>query len=129
MKELKLSPVAPAMMMFGGSPIRVAVPPMFDAITSMISSGIGSMSSASASRKVIGVISRIVVRLSRKAESTAVVAARLIVTANERPPLRDRAGRGAVPAQRVLLRVGAERQADGPEQLGMGRHIASTGWV
>ena len=74
MKALKLSPVAPAMMMFGGSPIRVAVPPMFDAITSMISSGTASMSSASASRKVIGAISRIVVRLSRKAESRAVIA-------------------------------------------------------
>ena len=83
---MKLSPVAPAMMMFGGSPIRVAVPPMLEAMTSMISSGTASMSSASASRKVIGAISRIVVRLSRKAESSAVVAARLIVTAKERPP-------------------------------------------
>ena len=86
MKALKLSPVAPAMMMFGGSPIRVAVPPMLEAITSMISSGTASMSSASASRKVIGAISRIVVRLSRKAESSAVVPARLIVTAKGLPP-------------------------------------------
>ena len=86
MKELKLSPVAPAMMMFGGSPISVAVPPMLEAITSMISSGIASMSSASASRKVIGATSRIVVRLSRKAESSAVIPARLIVTAKDRPP-------------------------------------------
>ena len=65
--------VAPAMMMLGGSPIRVAVPPMFEAITSMITSGRGSMSSASASRNVIGTISRMVVRLSRNADSTAVV--------------------------------------------------------
>ena len=32
MNSLKLRPVAPAMMMFGGSPISVAVPPMFEAI-------------------------------------------------------------------------------------------------
>ena len=72
---LKDRSVAPAMMMFGGSPISVAVPPMFDAITSITIRGIGSMSSASASRKVIGTISRIVVRLSRKAERRAVVTA------------------------------------------------------
>jgi hypothetical protein len=80
MKELKLRSVAPAMMMFGGSPISVAVPPMFDVITSMITSGIGSMSRVSASRNVIGTTRRIVVRLSRNAESTAVTDARLITT-------------------------------------------------
>jgi hypothetical protein len=37
-------PVAPAMRMFGGSPMSVAVPPMFDAMISMKTSGIGSMS-------------------------------------------------------------------------------------
>ena len=68
------------MMMFGGSPIRVAVPPMFEEITSITISGIGSMSRASASRKVTGTTSRIVVRLSRNAESTAVVPARLRTT-------------------------------------------------
>ena len=78
-------PVAPAMMMFGGSPISVAVPPMFEAITSMITSGIGSMSSASASRNVIGTISSTVVRLSRNAESTAVVTASDTTTASGRP--------------------------------------------
>ena len=56
MKSLKLRSVAPAMMMFGGSPIRVAVPPMLEAITSITTSGIGSRSSASASRKVTGTI-------------------------------------------------------------------------
>ncbi len=77
--------VAPAMMMFGGSPISVAVPPMLEAITSMITSGSGSMSSASASRNVIGTMSRIVVRLSRNAESTAVVSERETTTASGRP--------------------------------------------
>ncbi len=73
------------MMMFGGSPIRVAVPPMFEAITSITISGIGSTSSASASRNVIGTTSRIVVRLSRKAESSAVVQARLSTTRSGSP--------------------------------------------
>jgi hypothetical protein len=51
----------------------------------MITSGIGSRSSASASRKVIGTISSTVVRLSRKAERTAVVVASEITTATGRP--------------------------------------------
>jgi hypothetical protein len=66
MKSLNESPVAPAIRMFGGSPISVAVPPMFEEMISIRISGIGSMSSASASRNVIGTTSRIVVRLSRK---------------------------------------------------------------
>ena len=79
------SPVAPAIMMFGGSPISVAVPPMFETRISMITSGIGSTSSASASRNVIGTISSTVVRLSRNADSTAVVTASASTTANGRP--------------------------------------------
>ena len=78
--------MAPAMMMFGGSPMSVAVPPMFDAMISIITSGIGSMSSASASRNVIGTISRTVVRLSRNADSSAVDRASDMTTANGRPP-------------------------------------------
>ena len=70
MNAMKERSVAPAMRMFGGSPMSVAVPPMLDAKTSMSTSGIGSMSSASASRNVIGTMSSTVVRLSRKADST-----------------------------------------------------------
>ena len=73
------------MRMFGGSPISVAVPPMFEAMISIRTSGIGSMSSASASRKVIGTISRTVVRLSRNADSSAVDSASDMTTANGRP--------------------------------------------
>ena len=40
-KSLKDSPERLAMMMFGGSPIRVAAPPMLDASTSAIRKGIG----------------------------------------------------------------------------------------
>ncbi len=72
-------------MMFGGSPISVAVPPMFDTRISMITSGIGSTSSASASRNVIGTINSTVVRLSRNADNTAVVTANENTTANGRP--------------------------------------------
>ena len=144
MKALKESPVAPAMMMFGGSPISVAVPPMFEAMISMITSGIGSMSSASASRNVIGTISRTVVRLSRNAESTAVVAARL-KTHRQRAAARELAGADREPVvdagrlgqvdhehhsgqqpdrvevdrlDRLLLREVADKQDDdrGPEQ-------------
>ena len=86
MKLLNERSVAPAMMMFGGSPISVAVPPMLDAMISITISGIGSMSSASASRNVTGTINRIVVRLSRNAESKAVVPARARTTWSERPP-------------------------------------------
>ena len=78
-------------MMFGGSPISVAVPPMFETRISMITSGIGSTSSASASRNVIGTISSTVVRLSRNADSSAVVH-RQRQHDRERPPLRDLPG-------------------------------------
>ena len=80
MNAPKERPVWPAMRMFGGSPISVAVPPMFEAMISMMISGTGLTSSASASRKVIGTISRIVVTLSRNADSTAVVTARASTT-------------------------------------------------
>ena len=85
MNAMNVRSVAPAMRMLGGSPIRVAVPPMLETRISATISGIGSMSSASASRKVIGTTSRIVVRLSRNAESSAVVPASASRTANGRP--------------------------------------------
>ena len=78
-------PVCPAMRMFGGSPMSVAVPPMFDAMISMITSGMGSMSSASASRNVIGTMSRTVVTLSRNADRNAVVSPSARITASGRP--------------------------------------------
>ena len=95
MNAPKDRPVWPAMRMFGGSPISVAVPPMLEATISMMISGTGSTSSASASRNVIGTISRIVVTLSRNADSTAVVT-------------RGRARRASGSAAREL--AGADRQ-------------------
>ncbi len=91
MNAPKERPVWPAMRMFGGSPISVAVPPMLDATISMMISGTGLTSSASASRKVIGTISRIVVTLSRNADSTAVVTASASTT-SDRLAARELAG-------------------------------------
>ena len=79
------SPVCPAIMMFGGSPMSVAVPPMFAATTSMITSGSASISSSSAIRNVTGTMSRIVVRLSRNAESSAVAVVSSATSASGRP--------------------------------------------
>ena len=59
MKSSNDSPAAPPMIALGGSPISVAVPPMFETMTSIRITGTGSMSSVSASRNVIGTISRI----------------------------------------------------------------------
>ncbi len=85
MKSVNDRSVAPAMRMFGGSPMSVAVPPMLEAMISMSTSGIASMSSASASRNVIGTMSSTVVRLSRNADSTAVAPERHRATASGRP--------------------------------------------
>ena len=61
-----------AIMMFGGSPISVAVPPTLDARASAIRNGTGSTSSSSAISSVTGARSSTVVTLSRNAEATAV---------------------------------------------------------
>ena len=61
------------MMMFGGSPISVAVPPMLLAITSAIRNGTGEVPSRSQISSVTGATSSTVVTLSRNAESTAVI--------------------------------------------------------
>ena len=58
--------------MLGGSPIRVAVPPMLLAITWVIRKGRGSSPRSSQMVIVTGTISRMVVTLSRKAEAIAV---------------------------------------------------------
>ena len=57
-------PAAEPIMMFGGSPIRVAAPPMFDAKTSARISDIGFMFRILATEIVTGTIRRTVVTLS-----------------------------------------------------------------
>ena len=62
-----------AMMMFGGSPMRVAVPPMLEAMTSAIRNGTGGTPSRSQTSSVTGAISSTVVTLSSSAEAKAVM--------------------------------------------------------
>ena len=59
-------------MMLGGSPMSVAVPPMFDASISVMKNGMGLTSSSLHTVSVMGPMSSTVVTLSRNAESTAV---------------------------------------------------------
>ncbi len=60
------------MMMLGGSPTRVDVPPMFEASTSAIRKGTGLSFSLLQTSSVTGATSSTVVTLSRSAEATAV---------------------------------------------------------
>mmetsp|Transcript_23277 Transcript_23277/g.55354 ORF Transcript_23277/g.55354 Transcript_23277/m.55354 type:complete len:236 (+) Transcript_23277:1248-1955(+) len=60
------------MMMLGGSPIMVAVPPTLEKMASQMRKGRGSMFTSLHSLHVTGAISRIVVTLSRNADRTAV---------------------------------------------------------
>ena len=59
-------------MMLGGSPISVAVPPMFDARISVMKNGMGFTSSSLHTVSVMGPMSSTVVTLSKNADSTAV---------------------------------------------------------
>jgi hypothetical protein len=70
---------------FGGSPTGVAVPPMFEKMTVIISTGTGFSSMTSHRRIVTGVISKIVVTLSRKDETTAVKSPRQIIKGQTSP--------------------------------------------
>ena len=64
--------------MLGGSPMRVAVPPMFEARTWLMRYGIGETPSLRATDSVTGVMSNTVVTLSRKAETPAVTRHRMM---------------------------------------------------
>ena len=72
-KSLKLSPAALPIIMLGGSPISVAVPPTLDAKICVIKNGTGLSPSISVTAIVIGPTKSTVVTLSRKAERTAVI--------------------------------------------------------
>jgi hypothetical protein len=76
------------MMMFGGSPTNVEVPPMFDANTSAIRNGATGTSRRSQTRKVTGAMSRTVVTLSRNADATDVTITRSTMTRKGRPLAR-----------------------------------------
>ena len=85
---MKPSPDRLAMMMLGGSPIRVAVPPMLEAIASAIRNGTGGTPSRSQTSRVTGATSSTVVTLSSSAEATAVITISITITANGRPRAR-----------------------------------------
>ena len=87
-KSLKVSPDRLAMMMLGGSPIKVAAPPMLEARTSAIRNGPGLTPSRSQTSRVTGAISSTVVTLSKKAEATAVMSTSSTITRNGEPLAR-----------------------------------------
>ena len=76
------------MMMFGGSPTRVAVPPMLEASASAIRNGATGTPSRSQTRNVTGATSSTVVTLSSTADATAVTRTRMTMTRNGRPAAR-----------------------------------------
>ena len=76
------------MMMFGGSPTRVAVPPMLEASASAMRNGATGTASRSHTRNVTGAISSTVVTLSSTAEAAAVTSTRITITRNGRPRAR-----------------------------------------
>ena len=76
------------MMMLGGSPIRVAVPPMLLAITSASRNGTGSSARRSHSSSVTGATSSTVVTLSSRAEAKAVIRTSRTIIRNGRARAR-----------------------------------------
>ena len=72
MKSMNCRPTALPIMMFGGSPMSVAVPPMFDARICAMRNGLTSTLSCFVMLNVIGTVRSTVVTLSRRAEQTAV---------------------------------------------------------
>ena len=87
-KSLKVIPDRPAMMMLGGSPMSVAVPPMFEAIASASRNGTGEVPSRSQTSSVTGATSSTVVTLSSRAEATAVSTTSMTMTRKGRPRAR-----------------------------------------
>ena len=83
-KSLNVKPARLAMMMLGGSPTKVAAPPMLEANTSAIRNGTGLIASRSHTSSVTGAISRTVVTLSSNAEATAVTrTSRIMIRSGE----------------------------------------------
>ena len=79
-KSLKLNPARLPMTMFGGSPIRVAAPPIFDASTSAIRYGWAGMRRRPHTTMVTGATSMIVVTLSRNGDAIAVIAISMTIS-------------------------------------------------
>ena len=85
---MKVRPALLAMMMLGGSPTSVAVPPMFDANASAIKNGAGLIASRSHTNSVTGAMSNTVVTLSSRADAIAVTSTSRIMTRSGEPRAR-----------------------------------------
>ena len=85
MKSVKLSPAALPIIILGGSPIRVAVPPMLDAMIWVMKKGMGLIRSMLVMARVMGPMRSTVVTLSRKADKTAVIKANNTISGQGRP--------------------------------------------
>ncbi len=79
MKSANSKPAAEPIMMLGGSPMSVAVPPMLDASISAMKNGTGFTLSSLHSVSVTGPMSSTVVTLSKNAENTAVSSTNSII--------------------------------------------------
>ena len=117
-KSMKLRPACEPIMIFGGSPIRVAVPPMLEARICASRKGTGSMPRMPVIAIAIGPTSSTVVTLSRNAESTAVrmvnssmifqglpfaILADLIAMYSNRPELRTTATNSIMPISTPMV--------------------------
>ena len=87
-KSLKLSPARLPMMMFGGSPIRVAAPPMLAARISAMRKGCGAIRNRVHTTIVTGTTSMIVVTLSRNGDAIAVISISMTISRNGSPRAR-----------------------------------------
>ena len=87
-KSLKVRPARLPMMMFGGSPIRVAAPPMLDASTSAIRNGCAAMSRRSQITNVTGATSMMMVTLSSTGDAIPVININMTISRKGLP--RDR---------------------------------------
>ena len=87
-KSLKVRPARLPMMMFGGSPIRVAAPPMLDASTSAIRNGCAAMSRRSQITSVTGATSMMMVTLSSTGDAIPVININITISRKGLP--RDR---------------------------------------
>ncbi len=84
-KSLKVRPAYEPIIMLGGSPMRVAVPPMFEASTIGIRKFRGDVLRTRAISMITGVNSTILVTLSRNAEVTAVTSINITASGHIRP--------------------------------------------
>ena len=85
MKSVKLSPAALPIIILGGSPIRVAVPPMLEAMIWVMKKGMGLIRSMLVMARVMGPMRSTVVTLSRKADKTAVIKVNNTISGQGRP--------------------------------------------